>query len=1146
MATPNPDASLITTSFLLSNLHCPSCVSHIEDTLFSLHPRPVAVSPSLVTSVVTVKHLPSLSVHDIQDALEFSGFEISDVAPRSAGSRTIVGATRAGADGNLGYLDRFLHKLRESSRSSMGNDMRFRNRHLQNCELCRLQASEKGTLSMGLQMQTPLKASTKTSEHAKQSSKDAPLPFIVVDSNPVQSLLRASMAIGGMTCASCAGSIKEELEKKEWVKEVVVNLISNSATVDFFGEDHKDNLVQSIEDIGFEAAIDSIVELQELKDTKTQSLRRTVEIKLDGMYCEHCPSRISTALGSFGDRISVEKAATLGHPLIKITYTPTAPDFTIRNIIAAISTADPAIQPSIYHPPTLEERSRQIHAHEQIRILIRVILTLVMAIPTLIIGIIFMSLVSTTNETRMILMRPLHAGVSTAQWALFIMATPVYFLCADVFHLRALKELRALWRPGSTVPLLQRFYRFGSMNMLMSLGTSIAYISSVAQLIASGVNPTSEADESSFYFDSVVFLTLFLLIGRLIEAYSKSKTGNAVTMLGKLRPKEALLLELKECANSQSSIKGSLYEDQNDDGLMIESWKSINVDLLEFGDTVRVLKGSSPPFDGTIVQGETKFDESSLTGESKLITKSIGAEIFSGTVNKDSPVSMKITGIAGSSMLDNIVKAVREGQTKRAPVERIADTLTSYFVPSITYLAIVVWVIWLSLGTLGYLPDDYLAAETGGWVTWSLQFAIALFVVACPCGLALAAPTALFVGGGLAAKHGILVKGGGEAFEKASKVDCIVFDKTGTLTVGGEPVVTDFEAFPVTKKHSEKDILGLVNALEGNSSHTIAKALVSFCTSKDSNILSIDNVEEIAGQGLKGIHYANPNTTLQIIIGNEKLLSNHEVFPSISVQNNLNMWKSEGKSVALAAIRTTCTDSKEAVSSWQLAAIFAISDPIRPESRGIIQALQQRGTHVWMLSGDNQITANAIGIQLGIQPSNIIAGVLPSQKADQIKYLQKSLKARSFSGKEHAHKRALVAMVGDGINDAPALTTADVGIAIGSGSDIAISSAEFVLVSSNLNALITLLDLSKFVFRRIKLNFCWALVYNMVALPVAAGVLYPVVSNGKHIKLDPVWASLAMAASSISVVLSSLALRSSIPLLGFKVKVPVNETEAER
>jgi Cu+-exporting ATPase len=601
-------------------------------------------------------------------------------------------------------------------------------------------------------------------------------------------------------------------------------------------------------------------------------------------------------------------------------------------------------------------------------------------------------------------------------------------------------------------------------------------------------------------------------------------------MLGKLRPAEALLVE--ELVN----------------GAQAELLKNVNVDLLEYGDTVKVLHGASPPCDGTIIQGESKFDESSLTGESKLVRKSVGDEVFSGTVNKDLPISIKITGVARSSMLDQIVKAVREGQTRRAPMERIADTLTSYFVPFVTLVAIITWIVWLALGYSGTLPEEYLGEDSGGWVAWSLQFAIALFVVACPCGLALAAPTALFVGGGLAAQHGILVKGGGEAFEKASRLDCIVFDKTGTLTVGEQPAVTD--ALPIALsmefgKHTgvdlEKAILGMIRAIEDNSSHTVAQAIRSYCKDEEVDDIHFESttVVEIPGKGMRGSFRISESEDVDMIVGNEALMAESHVHITGDMHTALENWKSKGNSVVVVAVSSSNENNSDmGERAWQLATMFAVSDPIRPESPQIIEQLKKRGLQVWMLSGDNQITANAIGAQVGIPAENIIAGVLPSEKAEKIQYLQKSLKSRQGlrPGAEHTQRRALIAMVGDGINDSPALTTADVGIAIGSGSDIAISSAEFVLVSSNLNSLITLLELSVIVFRRIKFNFGWALVYNLIALPIAAGVLYPIVSNGSHIRLDPVWASLAMAASSISVVCSSLALRSKIPWIGFKAR----------
>ncbi|TAQ87078.1 hypothetical protein B7494_g4599 [Chlorociboria aeruginascens] len=1103
MAIPTPPQGPgqddpITSTFLLSNLHCASCISHLQRVLFALHPRPVSVCPSLVASCVTVRHDKALSVRDIEDTLEESGFDVCDVTSNGAEDYSRVPNT----NGDLGYLDRLLDRWKNTNKSENEQKEKVSKRHVDNCEQCRLEG-EKHTSH-----QDPPATSNQTIDDYSKNEKPRqkttvhkePLPLVVVDTHESQDRFRASIAIGGMTCAACVTAITQELEKKGWVRKVAVNLISNNATVEFDGEQHQKDIVESIEDIGYDATLDNVVNLNSTENNKDNQISsRIVDILVHGMFCEHCPSRILTALESFGNRVVIEKPLSSGNPIMRLSYTPQSPNFTIRNIFAKISAVDDALVPSIYHPLTLEERSKNIHLREQQRILIRVLATLIVAIPTFIIGIVFMSLLPSTNAGRMFLMRPLAAGVSRAQWALFIMATPVYFRCADVFHRRAFKELRALWRPGNTTPIFQRFYRFGSMNMLMSLGTSIAYISSVAQLIAAGVHPSSVPDNNVFYFDSVVFLTLFLLVGRLIESYSKSKTGDAVAMLGKLRPTEALLIDSGEAASGKDVVTG----EELANGRIEESLKSVNVDLLEFGDIVRILHGASPACDGIVVQGETR----------------------------DSPISVKITGAAGSSMLDQIVKAVREGQTRRAPMERIADTLTGYFVPFVTLVAICTWLIWLALGYSGALPQNYLSTDSDSWVAWSLQFAIAVFVVACPCGLALAAPTAIFVGGGLAAQHGILAKGGGEAFEMASRLDCVVFDKTGTLTIGGEPVVTDFQVFQNLVELGKSDhtldskasdigrtVLNIICAIEANSSHTIAKALTSFCRARNAVGTKVERVEEIAGKGMKGT-FSIDVEEIEFVIGNEQLILDQSVSIIQDIQTTLDTWKSAGKSVAIAAMKgTKIIGEKTDTKAWQLAAIFAISDPIRPEAPGIISALIKRGTDVWMLSGDNQVTASAIGSQIGIPSGNVIAGVLPGQKAEKIQYLQRTLKARSTMGKEHSQKRALVAMVGDGINDSPALTTADVGIAIGSGSDIAISSAEFVLVSSNLNVLLTLLDLSSVVFRRIKFNFFWALVYNLIALPIAAGALYPIVSSGKHVRLDPVWASLAMAASSISVV----------------------------
>lgn len=630
------------------------------------------------------------------------------------------------------------------------------------------------------------------------------------------------------------------------------------------------------------------------------------------------------------------------------------------------------------------------------------------------------------------------ANVSRAQWALLIISTPVYFFAADAFHRRAIKELFALWRSGSSTPVLRRFYRFGSMNLLMSLGTSIAYFASITELIISSPGGSNHPmSNRSIYFDSVVFLTMFLLIGRLIEAWSRAKTANAVTSLGQLRLTEAIIYDSTQLNKTNADLT-----------------RSTPVDTVEARDIILVSHGSSPPCDGILLDGQGSFDESNLTGESKLVMKSAGDDILSRTVNQGHPIRMRATKIVGSSMLDQIIHAVREGQARRAPVERLGDTTTSYFVPVITAISISTWFIRLALGETGSLPADWLDVESGGWPYWSLQFSTAVFIIACPCGFGLAAPTALFVGGGIAAKHGIPAKGGGEAFQ------------------------------------------------------------------------------EVSMKGLFTSHASDayPDKSFMVLIGNERLMSESNVNINTSVIKTLETWKLKRKSV-LVAIRMMDLNSSS-VNTWTLHLIAAVSDPIRPESPLVVQALQKQGIEVWMISSDNAITTHTVGQMVGIPSDRIIAGVLPEQKADKVQYLQRSQPKLLRS--KTADEKATVAMVGDGVNDSPALIVADVGIAIRSGSDVAISSADFVLVSPNLSALLVLLQLSRVVFRRIKFNFGWALVYNLIALLIAAGVLYPIRSHGSHVRLDPVWASLPMALSSISVVSSSLALTTKLPFVGFR------------
>lgn len=1185
--TPTPASQR--TTFLVPDIHCASCTLFIDDLLSHLRPAPSNVESSIVSHTVTIDYDVGLSVRTVAQTLGAAGYEVAWTNP----------PLQDGEKPSPTDASPLLASTRRSfppwyRRKQAIDDTVRRQRHVEHCEQCRAEKQdveyEQDSLSSvspkdvgpTISSELPLVAVGKISPEApprfrasismsgmscsscvgKIEARLRQFPWatsinvslltssVTVDfegqhdvqelvaaveelgyeaalqqvertsgpSNVVPSagsdLWKAAYAIEGMTCSSCVGVITEVLSKLDWVRSVDVNLITNSATVVVEEKSHIDEVCNVIDDLGYAAKLNNAEPVDSERQVEDH---RTLSIKIDRIYCQHCPGRITDAIAQLDRAITITTAPTMQSPLLTITYKPRPPDFTIRNIISAISNADAAFQPKVYHPPSLAERARQMQFRHRRRLFQRVLLSVLVAIPTFIIGIVYMNLVPGTNSGRQYLQQRLR-GVARAEWALLIMATPVYFFAADVFHRRAAKELFHLWKLGSKVPILRRLYRFGSMDMLLSLGTSIAYWASLADLIVAATPPNTSLDTSNLaYFDSVVFLTMFLLFGRLIEAYTKAKTGDAVRMIGNLRPTEALL------AVSAGGEEGS------------DRTEVVDAHVVESGDVIRILHGGSASWDGLLVEGEGQFDESSLTGESRLVKKSAGDAIYAGTINLGASVLIRITGASGNSMLDKIIQVVEEGQVRRAPIERVADILTAYFVPFVIFVAITTWLVWLALGVSGTLPSGYKDTGVGGWTFWALQFPIAILVIACPCGIGLAAPTALFVGGGLAAKHGILVKGGGEAFQEASNLDVVVFDKTGTLTQGLQPKVTDHRLLIQGIAGWNVDaLLTGVRDLESNSSHPLAKAMVAFCARDFAGHLQTLSTEEAAGKGMKGsftsLSPPQLTSTIDMIVGNETMMAQYGVTFDETASTLLHTWESQAKSVTLVAAKNS-TDP-----DWTPFGIFAASDPLRPEARDVVEAIGRQGVDVWMISGDNPTTAQAVGATVGIPPERIIGGVLPEQKAEKIKYLQKSQTRarRGFFGRSSGRTRATVAMVGDGINDSPALAVADVGVAIGSGSDVAISAAAFVLVNADLRTLLRLITLSRAVFRRVKLNFAWAFIYNLLALPVAAGVLYPIVSNGAHVRLDPVWASLAMALSSISVICSSLLLRSGLPLVGFR------------
>ncbi|KAF3939006.1 hypothetical protein ABW19_dt0205327 [Dactylella cylindrospora] len=1133
------------TTIFISNIHCATCTSLISTTLASLSPPPIAHNASILSNRVEIQHSKLLDSHTIIQALHDVGFDVESCLSGSGEELHQVPYRRSAY---------FLEELSGNLFKSLGS--RKRKRHEEVCGRCLSEKAECGALSpISSAVATPLPVHSRVSgdAHASAVTSSAGSPALerkqptyptnlesVVVERPEEpkddEKWLATLSIQGMTCSSCVNSIRGNLQSSSFIEKAEVSALTHSGNIVFSGKDNIDAIIDKIEAGGFDA---EVVELVPFNASEFQTRERTITLQVEGLHCPNCPPRIMEAAESINSSLVsiVKPLTTLKDPTISIRYTP-QPDITARKLIEKLEAIDPAFKVSVKPVQSLEDRSEQVHRAEVRRIAIRLAISVVAAVPTFVIGILFMSLLPKENKYRLWSEKPIWKGnVTVSEWSLLIISTPVYFFAADLFHVRAIQELRGLWSKKNPKPVWKKFLKFGSMNLLMSLGTTIAYFASVGLLAVSasqnipkdmeGHEAPERMEKSEMahatYFDAVVFLTMFLLFGRLLESYSKSKSANAVSLLGNLRPKEANLVT-RSSSESSTTVE------------------TVPVELLEIGDTVQVPHGESPPLDGKIASGEGQFDESALTGESRLVHKTVGDEVFAGTVNQGRAITVEITSISGKSMLDNIVKIVREGQVQRAPIERVADLITGYFVPIVSYLAVLTWVIWLSLGYSGAIPEQWLDGNQGGWAVWSMSFAIAVFVIACPCGLGLAAPTALFIGTGLAARYGVLAKGGGEAFQEASWLDAVVFDKTGTLTMGGEPEVVNAHIEEETSvlrnsPRLEKTILGIAEGLENASGHPLARAVIEYAKRNEFQSVERLSVEEVPGRGLFG-GFKIDDAEIEAFIGNEAFMEEKNATISEDIRNLLNQWKSEAKSIIVLAIRRVSLDEE----APEVIGCFAVSDQVRPEASYVISELQKLGINVYMITGDNPTTAAAVARVVGIPAGNVIAGVLPHQKAEKVKYLQQTAEFRRRSGwsslfhrkrdTKAVNTRPRVAMVGDGINDSPALVTADVGIAIGSGSDIALSSAGFILLREDLRQILLLLYLARKVIRRVKFNFFWAAVYNVIGIPIAAGVLYAY----RRTRLDPSWAALAMACSSVSVVCSSLLLRSRLPWVGFRAK----------
>ncbi|KZT57329.1 heavy metal translocatin [Calocera cornea HHB12733] len=966
---------------------------------------------------------------------------------------------------------------------------------------------------------------------------------------PEATLMLTKLAINGMTCSTCTTAITNALVALPGVAHVDVSLLSQGAQV-VHDERVTSNasLINEIDDLGFEAQVVSCVPVQEQQEEGTESagaqkgskgkgkgsVKREVTLRIHG--AEDGPQRAILLASLAAQDVKVITPPSSATDLFTLSYVP-SPTLTIRTILASLP---PPLIATLYHPPTLSELARKSQLKELHHRLAAFGLSFVMAVPTFVIGILGMILLPSTNSLRVWCMSPIWGGATAGSLVLFALATPVYFvIAARTFHHHAYIALRTAVRRRPF--RLLHLVNFGNMDTLVSLSITVAYWSSIGML-ARDVHLGKGNGTGATYFDSVVFLVFFILMGRSLEARARVMTGDAIAQLRTLRPEVAQLVIFEPTALSPAEVTAAGEKLDEDAPTAAFRTREIPVDQLELGDRILLRPGSLPPADGTLVSGTTTFDESSLTGESVPVAKLPGDDVWTGTTNLSSACVIEVSALGEGTMLERIVRAVGDAQGRKAPVELLADRITAIFVPCIIWLSVLTLVLWLICSLSGAVPASYLSAsDLGGGsgtnvdtpanrVFFSFEFMIAVLVVACPCGIGLAAPTAQAVGAGLAAKMGVLAQGGGEAFQLATEVDTVVLDKTGTITVG-EAMVEDSVFLDGGEKGWVREA---IRVIEEGSSHPLGAALRTFCSHYADGDVELLRSEEVAGRGAQGLVNVRGNE-YEIIIGNEAHMrtAGAEWPAGNDRRNEIEEWKQSGKSVVLVATRRL--PEGEAPKAFAMAAIFSIYDAPRPDSARAIATLQMLGKNVWMLSGDNEVTARAVAKRVGIDNTHVIAGVLPQEKADHIRGLQAAarphvtrsgwtatvLRKIGISNGPNLDGKSVVLFCGDGLNDSAAIAAADVGVALGHGSQISVAAADFILLSSSLSTLPSLLHLATRVYRRQKQNFGWALIYNCAALPLAAGVFYP----AGHTRLPPVWSALAMALSSVSVVTSSLALR---------------------
>ncbi|XP_043692130.1 probable copper-transporting ATPase HMA5 [Telopea speciosissima] len=853
---------------------------------------------------------------------------------------------------------------------------------------------------------------------------------LIKDEVNERSMQACRLRIKGMTCTSCSRTIESALQGIKGVNKAQVALATEEAEICFDPKIVSHNqLLEAVEHIGFEAIL-----------IRTGEDRSKIQLKVDGVRTDHSMMMIENSLQALPGVYDVTIDPTFHR--ISISYKPdeTGP----RTFIQVIESTGSGSFKAMIFP---EGGGRDSLRREEIKNYYKSFLwSLVFTIPVFLTSMVFMYIPGIKQGLDAKVINMLTIG-EILRW---ILSTPVQFIIGWRFYSGSFKALRH----GSA-----------NMDVLIALGTNAAYFYSVYSVLRAA---TSEEFKSTDFFETSSMLISFILLGKYLEVLAKGKTSEAIAKLMDLAPEAATLLTMDS--------EGNMIREQEIDSRLILK-----------NDVIKIMPGAKVACDGFVIWGQSHVNESMITGEARPVAKRKGDIVIGGTVNENGVLHVQATRVGSETALSQIVRLVESAQMAKAPVQKFADRISKYFVPLVIILAFCTWLAWFLAGKFNGYPKSWIPSSMDGFQL-SLQFGISVMVIACPCALGLATPTAVMVGTGVGASQGVLIKGG-QALESAHKVNCIVFDKTGTLTIG-KPVVVSTR---LLKNMVLRDLYELVAAVEVNSEHPLAKAIVEYAKKfredEENHVWpEARDFVSITGHGVKATVQNK-----EIVVGNKSLMLDS----GISVQVDAEELLVETEELAQTGILVSI--------DREVVGLIAISDPLKPGVPDVISILKSMDVRSIMVTGDNWGTANAIAKEVGIE--TVVAEAKPEQKAEKVKELQ----AMGLT----------VAMVGDGINDSPALVAADVGMAIGAGTDIAIEAADIVLMKSNLEDVITAIDLSRKTFSRIHMNYFWALGYNLFGIPIAAGALFP--STG--FRLPPWVAGAAMAASSVSVVCWSLLLK---------------------